>query len=106
MPWHAVGSEAAARRRRERLRRPTGGLAALPGERADARARWAASALRRLRAEPLPVAAGQHASRAADVSGRRTRAAARRQARAVEHRAVGAVSGLDLAAPAARGHRV
>src|ERR1700681_4591851 len=101
MPRHAIGSEAATRRGRQYLRRATGRAAALLRERTRARAQRAAAALPRLRTEPLPAAAGRYPVSTVEVSGRRARPAAHRAARGVEQRALGAVSGLDLAAPAA-----
>src|ERR1700689_2520271 len=106
MPRHAVGPEAAARRSRQHLRRAIGRVAALLRERADARTLRADAALPGLCPELLPPAAGWHTDGAAGVSGRRTRSATYRSARAVEQRPAWAVSRLDLAAPAARRHRL
>src|ERR1700722_12833723 len=100
MPWHAVGPEAAARRHRQYFRRATGRDAALLRKRTDARARRADGALSRLCPEPLPSARRRHAIGATGISGGRTRAAEDRAARAVEQCSSGAVSRLDLAAPA------
>src|SRR6202050_1051984 len=102
MPRHAVGCEAAARRSRQYLCQAIGRIAALLRERAAARTLRADAALPGLCPELLPPGAGWHTDGAPGVSGGRTGSATYRSARPVEQRPAGAVSRLDLAAPAAR----